>query len=104
MNLLLECAIFRPIHGSQGNYYQLSGIPISEMKAEQISKQEPKDGPVNNMAKQQPHPLVSEKKTPNTIVFVRSRMLYAKAALNAQGGVRFGMRHIREFPLHPCHG
>jgi hypothetical protein len=26
---------------------------------------------------------------------VRSRMLYAKAALNAKGGIRFGMRHIR---------
>ena len=30
------------------------------------------------------------------IRFVRSRMLYARAALNAKGGVRFGMRHIRK--------
>jgi telomerase reverse transcriptase len=34
---------------------------------------------------------------PSSINFVRSRMLYARAALNAQGGVRFGLRHIRKF-------
>ena len=33
--------------------------------------------------------------TPASIVFVRNRMFYARAALNAQGGVRFGLRHIR---------
>jgi telomerase reverse transcriptase len=33
--------------------------------------------------------------TPANIIFVRNRMLYARAALNAQGGVRFGLRHIR---------
>lgn len=30
-----------------------------------------------------------------TIRFVRSRILYARAALNARGRVRFGLRHIR---------
>ena len=34
---------------------------------------------------------------PAEIIFVRNRMLYARAALNAQGGVRFGLRHIRKF-------
>lgn len=34
---------------------------------------------------------------PSSIVFVRSRMLYSRAELNAQGGVRFGLRHIRKF-------
>lgn len=36
-------------------------------------------------------------RTPISIVFVRNRMLYARAALNTQGGVRFGLRHIRGF-------
>lgn len=36
--------------------------------------------------------------TPATISFVRSRMLYARPALNAKGRVRFGLRHIRR-----CH-
>src|ERR1700761_6831696 len=33
--------------------------------------------------------------SPATITFVRNRMLYARAALNAQGQVRFGLQHIR---------
>lgn len=32
---------------------------------------------------------------PNSIVFVRRRMLYARPALNAKREVRFGLRHIR---------
>lgn len=36
---------------------------------------------------------------PSSIVFVRSRMLYSRAELNAQGGVRFGFRHIRRFSI-----
>jgi len=39
--------------------------------------------------------VTSEIRKPSTIKFVRSRMLYARAALNAKGGVRFGLRHIR---------
>lgn len=34
---------------------------------------------------------------PNSIVFVRRRMLYARPAINSKGGVRFGLRHIRKF-------
>ena len=35
--------------------------------------------------------------SPSAITFVRSRMLYARAALNAKGKVRFGLRHIRRW-------
>ena len=38
-------------------------------------------------------------RAPNEITFVRNRMLYARAALNAYGRVRFGLRHIRKFAL-----
>lgn len=38
-------------------------------------------------------------RTPTHITFVRNRMMYARAALNAQGGVRFGLRHIRKCTL-----
>ena len=33
--------------------------------------------------------------SPAAISFVRNRMFYARAALNAKGRVRFGLRHIR---------
>jgi hypothetical protein len=39
--------------------------------------------------------------TPASITFVRNRMFYARAALNAQGRVKFGLRHIREFKRSP---
>lgn len=47
-------------------------------------------------------PIVDVRK-PGAITIVRSRMLYARAALNAKGGVRFGMRHIRRLTRAPWH-
>ena len=44
-------------------------------------------------------------RAPGSITFVRNRMLYAKASLNARGRVRFGLRHIREWKficVHVC--
>ena len=35
-------------------------------------------------------------KGPSAIIFVRNRMFYARAALNAKGKVTFGLRHIRK--------
>lgn len=37
-------------------------------------------------------------KSPSAITFVRNRMFYARAVLNAKGKVRFGLRHIRRLP------
>jgi telomerase reverse transcriptase len=36
-----------------------------------------------------------ETRTPARVLFVRNRILYARAALNTQGSVRYGFRHIR---------
>lgn len=36
------------------------------------------------------------RRSPSDISFIRNRMLYARAALNARGLVHFGLRHIRE--------
>lgn len=36
-------------------------------------------------------------KAPSEITFVRNRMMYARAALNAHGLVHFGLRHIRKY-------
>ena len=38
----------------------------------------------------------AKRKSPTVIIFVRRRMFYARAALNAKGQVTFGLRHIRE--------
>lgn len=34
---------------------------------------------------------------PNSIVFLRRRALYARPAINAQGQVRFGLKHDRMY-------
>ena len=39
-------------------------------------------------------------KKPAEISFVRNRMFYARAALNARGNVTFGLRHIRMLSLN----
>lgn len=38
---------------------------------------------------------LDEVRTPSRILFVRNRILYARAALNAQGDIRYGFRHNR---------
>jgi hypothetical protein len=95
MDMLLECSIFLPIRSSIGNYYQLSGAPVSELRSDDHQKSDPAKTEANPEASIKSSHLRSENRAPGAITFVRSRMLYAKAALNAKGGVRFGMRHIR---------
>jgi hypothetical protein len=95
MDMLLECAIFCPVEGGTANYYQLSGVPLSDLKPDQKLTHGLGHVEVSHAAKATPSKQCSENKGPSTITFVRSRMMYAKAALNAKGGVRFGMRHIR---------
>jgi telomerase reverse transcriptase len=95
MDMLLECAIFLPVHGGTGNCYQLCGIPVSDLRPDQKHKEDPVHDEANQLAKGVLTSQHSENRSPSAITFVRNRMLYAKAALNAKGGVRFGLRHIR---------
>jgi hypothetical protein len=98
MDMLTDCGIFSPVEGSQadGNLLQFSGFPVSELKPVPTLDNVPAAKPENVFTTKRPNSLLSENRTPNAITFVRNRMLYARAALNAKGGVRFGMRHIRE--------
>jgi hypothetical protein len=84
MDLLTHCGIFSLVEGGSSNYFQLSGLPLSDLKLESGPAVASKDASKSEIRK------------PNTISFVRNRMMYARAAVNAKGGVRFGMRHIRE--------
>lgn len=36
-----------------------------------------------------------ETRSPARVLFVRNRILYARAGLNTRGSVRYGFRHIR---------
>jgi len=95
MDLLTECGLFTPLKASYNNFLQLSGVPISDLKSESTINAAPFIAPAEHTASKKPYSLISEDREPSAISFVRSRMMYARAALNAKGGVRFGMRHIR---------
>ncbi|KAH8884463.1 hypothetical protein GQ53DRAFT_697644, partial [Thozetella sp. PMI_491] len=96
MDLLLDCTIFTAVKVGKGNLYQLSGQPISEL---QVLTPTPGNAsrPAGGLA-QKPNEL-----SPAEIIFVKSRMMYSRPALNARGSVHFGLRHIHvlnRFHLH----
>lgn len=100
IDLLIDCGIFVEVAAGRGNYTQLSGVSTSELNycppQDEVTEEAlPTRPPRSSAAPENPcH-------TPSTISFIRSRMLYARAALNARGLVHFGLRHIRKLPNSP---
>ena len=90
IDLLVDCAIFQTVQAGRGNLYQLSGVPICELQPLAAGAAAKATGPWPAERGQRAVEL-----RPAEIVFVRNRMLYARAALNARGLVHFGLRHIR---------
>lgn len=93
MDMLTDCAIFRTVDERSTNYYQMSGPPLFDLEATPASKAGVAQA---HLPGRKSAGVSVEERTPFEIAFVRSRMFYAKAALNAKGGIRFGMRHIRQ--------
>jgi telomerase reverse transcriptase len=107
IDLILDTGVFLAIESSHGAYHQLSGeesfyildipltcvigCPLSELQC--LADHNPK----NDQAVKSTPVNPKEPRHPSNINFVRNRMMYARAALNAQGSVRFGLRHIRMF-------
>ena len=117
-DLILDCGIFVSVDSGKGNYYQLSGTyqpltlgnslayvlrtgrPLTELRP--ILSRSIVHHPLqaNKTAREPTEPQAKPQqscKSPADITFVRNRMFYARAALNAKGRVRFGLRHIRKF-------
>ncbi|KAI9884054.1 MAG: hypothetical protein M1823_004168 [Watsoniomyces obsoletus] len=109
LGLLVDHAIFIGIETGSGNYYQLSGTPLAELKplAEVTSQVKPNGGlagmKLDGSLEKNISKVESDLHTPGSIVIVRNRMLYARAALNAKGQVRFGLRHIHVLNRFPDH-
>ncbi|KAK3310065.1 uncharacterized protein B0T15DRAFT_22848 [Chaetomium strumarium] len=97
IDLLVDCAIFRSVKAGKGNLYQLSGIPVSQL--EPLGQDGDKEGLPLTGAGQR-----NAERRPSEISFVRSRMLYARAAFNARGLVHFGLRHIHVLNRFPYKG
>jgi len=91
IDLLVDCAVFTTVAAGRGNLYQLSGIPISDL--ESLAATPPKgfrsEAPATGKR--------AVELRPAEIVFLRSRMLYSRPALNARGIVHFGLNHTRMY-------
>lgn len=82
LNLLLDCAIFLHLSAGKDNYYQLSGVPISDLT------------PLKKLCERVESKRVPKKTlSANNISFAHHRILYVKPSLNSKGDVRFGMKH-----------
>jgi telomerase reverse transcriptase len=101
-SLLLDCGIFIPLETGRENFYQLSGIPLSDLKVIHSSRPSLTNAAMSHELKQVGQ--ISEHHKPAEIVFVRSRMFHARPGLNARGNVRFGMKHIHVLNRFPHHG
>ncbi|KAL8419788.1 hypothetical protein RB594_002812 [Gaeumannomyces avenae] len=97
IDLLLDHSVFVSVHTGSGNYYQLSGKSLNDLEPP-ASNSLPQANCQNG---QGPGSSSSTEKSPAAIVFVRSRMLYSRAALNARGAVHFGLRHIHVLNRYP---
>ncbi|KAG7138103.1 hypothetical protein HYQ46_008379 [Verticillium longisporum] len=84
IDLLVDGAMFTPIQTGLGNMYQLSGVPLSELS------------PAQSQLYKALMPGTVPQQPLSDITFVRSRMMYARAALSTRGFVLFGFRHIRK--------
>lgn len=107
LNMIICCGIYVMVENGRGNFYQLSGTPMTDLKA-LVSANSICD------ASHQKHQSTTRSRDAETIVesagrprapasisFVRSRMLYACAALNAKGKVTFGLHHIHALHRYP---
>ncbi|CEO58739.1 hypothetical protein PMG11_03444 [Penicillium brasilianum] len=94
MRLLFDCGIFAPVNVRRGIYYQLSGLPLSEL--------EPVDPkcPTASESSIDPKPAKPGNKDgkshkgingSNSIVFSRRRMFYGRYGGESRGEVRSGL-------------
>jgi telomerase reverse transcriptase len=92
-NLLLDCGVFIRIDQGKDNLHQISGVPVSEFLNDRDTHgQPPKANPSHDASSAKK--ASSDSRGLSTITLVRSRIFYARPSLNAQGGIRYGMKHI----------
>lgn len=81
IDLLLDSSIYIPLQAGFYNYYQICGIPLSELDLSGNASSLRKDG-------------LPQCRKPAEITLVRSRIFYAKPSLTSRGLVQSGFKHI----------
>ncbi|KAJ5166723.1 uncharacterized protein N7482_005504 [Penicillium canariense] len=97
MRLLFDCGIFAPVNARRGIYYQLSGLPLSELDQIDRSCLNGK-GPLANQKSSkdkqdkrkgdESHVTIH---SPNSIVFSRRSMLYSRSGSESKGELHSGL-------------
>jgi telomerase reverse transcriptase len=90
IEMLTDCGVYQPVEDSS-NMRQLSGLPLSELKA--VVKEA--RAPTKDNTSQDPASNRTSKHRLSDIRFLRHRMLYARPSLKSSGEVRFGMTHAQ---------
>lgn len=91
IDLLLDCGIFQYTDTNAGALLQISGVPITATASTKQVGSRQASGPASKTTK------VGTLKPATSIHFLRSRILYGKPSLNANGCVHFGLAHIHVF-------
>ncbi|KAJ5391980.1 hypothetical protein N7509_007470 [Penicillium cosmopolitanum] len=94
IHLLLDCGIFVPLDASKGIFYQLSGVPLSGLeKIHNLTSTAKKPTAVLGPPKIK-HPGPGgrvKRRSPNTIIFLRRRVLYCRLAGGSKQKLPFGL-------------
>ncbi|KAL5321239.1 hypothetical protein ACEPPN_012053 [Leptodophora sp. 'Broadleaf-Isolate-01'] len=90
IDLILDCGVFLAVEKGHGTFNQLSGVPLADLPLLPTS-----DAVLTKLK------TTEELRSPSNINFVRNRMMYARAALNAKREVSFGLRHIHVLNRYP---
>ncbi|KAI9655689.1 MAG: hypothetical protein M1831_004841 [Alyxoria varia] len=96
VTLFVNHAIFAPVKGSPKSYYQICGMPVSDLTP---LVNEPSVGDNVKGVAGPNHTSFGRKSS--SITFVRHRMLYARAGMNAKREASLGLRHIHVFNRYP---
>ncbi|KAJ5096965.1 Telomere reverse transcriptase [Penicillium angulare] len=93
LRLLFDCGVFAPIDAQRGVYYQLSGLPLSELEQLHDScarPNEPTEAAVQT-SKNKRASSQNEIRSPSSIVFLRRSMLYSRHACWTNGKLIAGL-------------
>ncbi|RDL40109.1 uncharacterized protein BP5553_00088 [Venustampulla echinocandica] len=99
IDLILDCGVFLEVASGRGVYHQLCGVPLNDLQTLPMSIGK-LSADLSSLVKKRKHVGVVDRCL-SSIVFVRSRMLYARAPSNAQGRVQFGLKHIHVLNRYP---
>ncbi|OBT59037.1 hypothetical protein VE04_01035 [Pseudogymnoascus sp. 24MN13] len=91
-DLLVDCGIFLAVGNGRGNYFQICGLPLGDLQILDQGGRSELSGRT---------PTLPIDRSPSSIAFLRSKILYARPTLNSRGAVTFGLRHIHVLNRYP---